>query len=211
MNQPLLDQIASGRSDLVFDFLEAGNAADAKDENGVSVLQWCAYYGDVSAIKYLVLHGARLDSLGVNYDLNGAVFHGHVNLSAYLIEQGADVNQPLSDTGETPLHAALCTSSREKHDAIIEMLIAHGADPNCKTTVLVPTGSFMRDIRTRAETPLHRAAAFGNEKTIQMLIDAGAIVEVKDCNGDTPLTWASWHLRPRSILRLLCYGPFRVR
>jgi ankyrin repeat protein len=68
----------------------------------------------------------------------------------------------------------------------------------------------MRDVRTRAETPLHRAAAFGNETTIQMLMDAGARREAKDMNGDSPLTWASWHLRPRSILRLLCYGPFRA-
>jgi ankyrin repeat protein len=68
----------------------------------------------------------------------------------------------------------------------------------------------MRDVRTRAETPLHRAAALGNETTIQMLLDAGARVDSKDIHGDTPLGWASWHLRPRSILRLLCYGEYRA-
>ena len=29
-------------------------------------------------------------------------------------------------------------------------------------------------------------------------------------NGDSPLTWASWHLRPASILRKLCYGDFTI-
>jgi hypothetical protein len=29
-------------------------------------------------------------------------------------------------------------------------------------------------------------------------------------NGDSPLTWASWHLRPGAILHLLCYGDFSV-
>ena len=58
----------------------------------------------------------------------------------------------------------------------------------------------MRDCRTKAETPLHRAAAFGTEETIQLLLDAGARVDAKDMNGDSPLTWASWHLRPDSIL-----------
>ena len=29
-------------------------------------------------------------------------------------------------------------------------------------------------------------------------------------NGDTPLTWASWHLRPAAILRLLCYDGFAI-
>lgn len=61
-----------------------------------------------------------------------------------------------------------------------------------------------------AETPLHRAAAFGSEETIQLLLDAGANVDAKDMNGDSPLTWASWHLRPDSILRKLCYGDFSI-
>ena len=38
----------------------------------------------------------------------------------------------------------------------------------------------------------------------------GAHREVKDMHGDTPLSWTSWHLRPASILRLLCYGEFSV-
>ena len=68
----------------------------------------------------------------------------------------------------------------------------------------------MRDCRTKGETPLHRAAAFGSETCIQRLLDAGASREDKDMNGETPLSWASWHLRPASILRKLCYGPFSV-
>ena len=69
----------------------------------------------------------------------------------------------------------------------------------------------MRDCRTKGETPLHRAAAFANEEAIQMLLDAGAQVDARDMHGDSPLTWASWHLRPASVLRLLCYGSFRIR
>jgi hypothetical protein len=68
----------------------------------------------------------------------------------------------------------------------------------------------MRDIRTRGETPLHRAAAFGTETAVQLLLDAGAKREARDVNGDTPLTWASWHLRPAPILRQLCYGSFGI-
>ena len=33
---------------------------------------------------------------------------------------------------------------------------------------------------------------------------------LKDANGDSPLSWASWHLRPGKILDLLCYGPHKV-
>jgi ankyrin repeat protein len=194
MSQNTLDQIADGRTDLVFDYVAAGHAATSADHSGMSLIRWCAHYGDVSAIKFLLAHGESLQSLGDNYDLNGAVFHGHPRLCQYLIEQGADVDKPQPDT----------------HDLVLKSLLANGANPNCVTKAFVETDAFMRDIRTRAETPLHRAAAFGTEETIQMLLDAGARIDAKDMNGDSALTWASWHLRPRSILRMLCYGKFRA-
>jgi ankyrin repeat protein len=207
----MLERIANGRTDLIFDFLSAGHPAIAKDTGGVSLIQWCAYYGDVSAIRHLLANGESLESLGENFDLNGAAFHGHWRLCQFLIEQGANVNHPLPDTGETPLHAALCTANRLAHDLVLEVLLANGANPNTATIPSAGTGSFMRDCRTKAETPLHRAAAFGNETTIQLLLDAGATIDARDMNGDTPLSWASWYLRPDPILRILCYGPFFIR
>lgn len=99
MSKTTLDRISDGRTDLVFDYCSAGNAANSADGNGVSLISWCAYYGDVSAIRFLLANGESLGSLGENLDLNG----------------------------------------------------------------------------------------------------------------DSPLTWASWHLRPAAVLRKLCYGGFRVR
>ncbi|MEK6302772.1 MAG: ankyrin repeat domain-containing protein [Acidobacteriota bacterium] len=207
----MLDRISDGRTDLVFDYLSQGKPANSKDNNGVSLIEWCAYYGDVSAIRFLLASGESLESLGDNLGLNGAAFHGHWRLCQFLIEKGADVNRPLPDTGETPLHSALCTSNRAAHDVVVKVLLTGGANPNCVTRLSVETGAFMRDCRTKGETPLHRAAAFGTEETIQLLLDAGAVIDVKDMNGDSPLTWASWHLRPASILRKLCYGDFFIR
>jgi uncharacterized protein len=206
----MLDRISNGRTDLVFDYLSEGHPATSIDDGGTSLIRWCAYYGDVSAMRFLLINGASLESLGENLDLNGAAFHGHWRLCQFLIENGADVNYPLPDTGETPLHAALCTTNRLTHDHVIRVLIANGANPNCVTKKSAETGGFMRDCRTRAETPLHRAAAFGTDETVQLLLNAGAIIDAKDMNGDTPLTWASWHLRPDHILRKLCYGKYRI-
>ena len=206
----MLDPISDGRTDLIFDYLAKGNAANSKDRNGVSLIKWCAYYGDVSAIRFLLANGESLESLGENLGLNGAVFHGHWRLCQFLIENGADVNHPEPDTGETPLHAALCTTNRTRHDLVLKVLLANGANPNCVTKPSAETGGFMRDCRTKAETPLHRAAAFGTEETIQLLLDAGAIIDAKDMNGDSPLTWASWHLRPDSVLRKLCYAKYSI-
>lgn len=205
----VIEKIQDGRTDLVFDFLAEGHAATSKDSRGVSLIEWCAYYGDVSAIKHLLAHGESLDSLGPNFDLNGACFHGHARLCEFLIERGADVNHPLPDTGETPLHAAL-SKADPSFTKVVRVLLTHGANPNVATKESVETGAFMRDIRTRGETPLHRAAAFGTAEAIQLLLDAGATVDARDMHEDSPLTWASWHLRPAHILNMLCFGPHRI-
>ena len=81
---------------------------------------------------------------------------------------------------------------------------------NAKTIPDIETGAFMRDVRTRGETPLHRAAAYADEQTIKFLVDNGADKEAKDAYGNSPLSWASEHLRPGRILALLAYGEHRI-
>ena len=205
----MLESIAHGRTDLVFDYVAQGHSAqDAADD--VPLIRWCAYYGDVSAIRFLLANGESLATLGDNFELGGAAFHGHWRLCQFLIDNGADPNYPLPGTAETPLHSALCNTDRVRYDLVLEVLLANGANPNCATKPGVETGSFMRDCRTYGETPLHRAAAFGGERAIQLLLDAGAALDAHDANGDSPLSWASWRARPRPILRLLCFGPHRI-
>ena len=206
----MIDRIADGRTDLVFEYLSEGHASTSTDDDGISLIQWCAYYGDVSAIRFLVEGGECLDSLGYNLGLDSAAFHGHWRLCQFLIEQGADVNRPLPENGETPLHSALSTADRLEQDLVLKVLLASGANPNCVTNPDAGTGAFMADGRTRGETPLHRAAALGNEYTIQLLLDAGAMTDAKDVNGDSPFNWATSHLRPASIMRKLCHGDFHV-
>lgn len=210
MSNDILKRLADGRTDLVFRYLSEGHAATSTDQTGTPLITWCAYYGDVSAVRFLLREGESLTTLGSNLGLDGAAFHGHWQLCEFLIENGADVNYAGLDTGETPLHAALCKANRPGYDRVVKVLLANGANPNSATKPDAETECFMRDCRTKAETPLHRAAAFGTERAIQLLLDAGALLDAKDMNGDSPLTWASWHLRPASILRKLCYGPFSI-
>jgi uncharacterized protein len=206
MNNNFLKRIADGRTDLVFDYVAAGHPAHSFDEEGTSLVAWCAYYGDVSGMRFLLSHGETLATLGADLGLGGAAFHGHWQLCQFLIENGADVNWHDPDTGESALHAALCKANRPAYDLVLKVLLGNGANPNWHTKPNIETGCFMRDCRTRGETPLHRAAAFGTEEAIQLLLDAGAIIDAKDMHGDSPLSWASWHLRPAAVLRKLCYG-----
>ena len=206
----MIDRIADGRTDLVFEYVGAGHSPTAVDPNGTRLIEWCAYYGDVSAIKFLLSRGESLQCLGQDLGLNAAAFHLHWRLCQFLIESGADVNSAEQDTGETPLHTAL-SSTRSGQREVVKVLLSNGADPNRATKPNIETGAFMRDCRTKGETPLHRAAAFADGETIQLLLDHGANREAKDANGDSPLAWASWYLRPDAILRRLCYGPFSIR
>lgn len=206
----LIERIRDGRCDLVFDLTASGTAASACDSNGVPLIRWCAYYGDVSAVRHLLEQGETLDSLGPNLDLNGAAFHGHWQLCQFLIEKGADPNYRLPDTGETALHAALSRAGSATAEHVVTVLLDSGADPGVATRPGVETGSFMRDVRARGEYPLHRAAAFGSEAVIRMLIEAGASRSALDAHGDSPLSWASLHLRPAAILRLLCFDDWSI-
>lgn len=211
MTQTLIDKIANGRTDLVLDLVAAGGSASSTDSTGTPIIRWCAYYGDVSSLRFLLGHGESLHRLGDDFGLNAAAFHGHWQLCQFLLENGASAASALLDTGETPLHSALCSADRVKYDPVVQVLLSFGADPNAVTLADKETGSFMRDCRTKGETPLHRAAAFGAVHTIRCLIDAGAHKEARDMHGDTPLAWGSWYRRPDSILRTLCYGNFHIR
>ena len=83
---------------------------------GTSLISTCAYYGDVSAINFLLSRGEKLESLGTNFGLDSAAFRGHWRLCEFLLENVADPNFCDPNSGETPLPAALCTTSRPGTD-----------------------------------------------------------------------------------------------
>jgi hypothetical protein len=76
MENNIIQRIADGRTDLVFDCVSDGHPANSTHQDGVALIKWCAYYGDVSAIRFLVGKGESLESLGANLGLNEAVFYG---------------------------------------------------------------------------------------------------------------------------------------
>jgi hypothetical protein len=62
MSKSIIKQITDGRTDLVFDYLAEGHAATSTDKDGVSLNKWCAYFGDVSGIKFLLANGESIVS-----------------------------------------------------------------------------------------------------------------------------------------------------
>jgi cytohesin len=166
-----------------------------------------AWNGRVEDIESILNSKDILLPRAVDSALEAAAYNAQPEACDKLLHYGADPNTFHEPTGETVLHQAITkTTSASERTLIVKSLIAHGADVNRKTVPGVETQCFMRDIRTRGETPLHRAAAYGDSEMVSALIEAGADKAAKDMNGDSPLTWGSWHLRPSEILGLLLYG-----
>jgi len=103
-------------------------------------------------MRFLLANGEQLSSIGSTIGLEGAAYFGHWRLCEFLLEHGSEVNTANAETGETPLHAALCTPNRPAFELVVRVLLAAGADPNRRTKAGVETGAFMRDSRTRGET-----------------------------------------------------------
>ena len=205
-----LDRISRGRTDLILDLITQPGWEAAVSHLTYTPFDWCVYYDDVTALKVWLRHQPAPTDDALHTQLNTAAFFGHWKICDLLIGLGADPNFPLPETGETALHSALCKAGRPAIIYTVRLLLDHGANPNATCRNDCETEAFMRDVRTRGETPLHRAAAFATPDIISLLLDHSAQKDLKDAHGDTPLSWASWHLRPGSILKLLAHPPHSI-
>ncbi len=206
----ILQLISRGRTDLIIELMRLPEWQKLLNQGQVKPLQWLVYYNDLTGLKAVMGNGGTLESIDLHRELGNAAFFGHWKVCNFLVNQGADVNYKLEQTNETPLHNALAKAGRPYYFYVVRLLVENGADVNARTNPGIETGAFMRDVRTKGETPLHRAAAYADDQTITFLIKNGADKEAKDANGNTPLSWASEHLRPGRILALLAYGKYSV-
>jgi len=202
----ILDYISKGRTDYIIKLMKTPEWQKILHQGAVKPLQWLVYYNDTTGLRAVLENGGDLSSIDINGELGNAAFFGHWKVCDFLISKGADVNAIIDKTGETPLHNALAKAGRPYYFYVVKLLVEKGANVNIRTIPGIETGAFMRDVRTKGETPLHRAAAYADEVTIEYLISKGADKQVRDSNGDSPLSWASAHLRPGKILSLLTFG-----
>lgn len=72
------------------------------------------------------------------------------------------------------------------------------------------TDRYAHGAAVEAVKRLHRAAAYADERIVSLLLEHGADREARDVNGDSPLSWASYHLRPAAILKMLTFGDYRI-
>lgn len=211
MNQidlALLKAADKGDTAEIKDLIDQGADPSCKDRWGNTPLSNACWKGQTKAMDLLLHNGADFGHPNhpENDLLSHSAFNAQVESVRWLLEKGADSNHISEKTGESALHFVISKRGDLRRTEIVRLLVEGGADVNLKTKTGKETSCFMRDAFLKGETPLHRAAAYGDEEMVQILLDAGADPSTKDANGDTPISWGSWHLRPSEILGLLLYG-----
>ncbi len=173
---------------------------------GFTPLLYAARQGCLECARQLVAAGAAIDLTdpdGVT-PLLSALLNAHFDTAKYLLEAGAQVNK-WDFWGRTPLYAAVDFNTlphggrpdRPSLDdttglQMIEILLAAGANPNAQLKLFPPYRSLRMDRGADAmldigTTPLLRAARGADIGAIERLAAAGALVDLPQRDGITPL------------------------
>lgn len=110
-----------GRKADVETFLKAdAMQANARGAHGIPIMFHAAMSGDTSLAQLLKESGC---TEGYNFALHGAIAHGHLDMTRWLLDNGATDLQIANYEGKTPLTKAL----EGNQPAIADLLRARGA------------------------------------------------------------------------------------
>ncbi len=179
---PLMMAARSSDLSSVRRLLRSGVGVNARDVYDSTALHYAAAScGNVRVVKVLLASGADVNARNKGnvtpliYSINMACDKTDITMA--LIEAGADVNVAESGDGDTALWLATTESSRE----VVKQLLKKGANPNAQATGVGWVGY----------TPLHMAALNGLTGRVQLLLQYGASVNIRNANGQTPLDVAN--------------------
>ncbi|VDN97700.1 unnamed protein product [Rodentolepis nana] len=179
-----------GHADMVKFLLDAGASHEHRTDEMHTALMEAAMEGHVEVARLLLDHGANVNIPQDSFEspLTLAACGGHTELVTLLIGYEADIEE-VNDEGYTPLMEA----AREGHEDTVAALLAAGADVNAKTD-------------ETQETALTLAACGGFIEICQMLLNAGADMEVGGNGCSTALMEAAQEGHVELVRRLLQQG-----
>jgi ankyrin repeat protein len=181
--------------------IAAGANVNAANPYMVTPLLEATGQGHLEMAEFLIAQGAEVDYIGMGEGtpLTLAAFIGQVDFLRLFIDSGANVNLALPEGGETALHmAAVATRTL----AAVTLLEA-GADPNLRVKSGMGTSMFDGNVKLWGETPLHYAAAYGDEEMVNAMLNADGDRKALNTHGETPMDYANRHQRPRNVRDLL--------
>jgi ankyrin repeat protein len=188
----------------------AEGARGSFPRGGFSALLLAARNGAAESVRALVGSGAAIDQPqddGIT-PLIMAIFNGHYDVAALLLELGADPGKA-DEANRTPLYMAVDMHMLEwlfsrptpkasgRLDAvdIVKRLLALGVDPNPRLTkrptALGIGGSGINVSLTSGSTPLMKAATTSDVEVMRLLLAAGADPNLTTNDGTTSLMMAA--------------------
>ncbi|XP_064368906.1 palmitoyltransferase ZDHHC13 isoform X3 [Dromaius novaehollandiae] len=222
------------------ELVEAGYDVRQPDKENVTLLHWAAINNRQELVRFYISKGAIVDQLGGDLNstpLHWAIRQGHLPMVILLLKCGADPSL-IDGEGFSSIHLAVLF----QHMPIIAYLISKGqnvdtTDFNGQTPLMISAQKVVGPEPTRfllkfnpslnavdnvqKNTALHWAITSGNTSAVDLLLEAGASMDIKNVKlflllaSSLTLMWAvgyimdlssdSWLLKG-SLLLLILFG-----
>jgi len=162
-------------------------AEDSATRDEITPVQGAAIKGKIEALGLLLARGANLDIRSINYKRTAimfAILNNQQNTAVWLIQRNVDLE--LDDNrGRFPVHHAVSCENRLAFDLLLKMKVNVDA------------------INHEGESPLHIAAFNGRLDMVKNLLKCGALIELQDEQGRTPLMRATYHAKSIKVVEFL--------
>lgn len=173
-----------GHMDCVTTLLKSRARLDLQGQNGNLPVMLAAHNGHLDILRILVTASKEHKYWNVNIGnldqmtaLHMAADKGHLDCVQFLLQEGSDPGRP-NRNGDTPLMLA----AKRGHYSIVKLLVRYTtSDPN----------GCLNQFNLMRKSALHVATKAGSSKCVDILLSAGAIPDVRDSHGKTPLIVAA--------------------
>ena len=168
-------------------------AKDSTAECGRSYFLLAVDVGNLTAVERFIEVGASVNMtdriMGFpETAIHSCAYYGHVEIAEFLINKGIDVSF-VDSVGNRAMHSVLAGVNPK--EAMMTLLVEAGADMTATWN---------------SHTPLHEAAATGNIRMVQCLLELGADTNAADPGGLRPVHVAAGYSNGATVRCLLEAG-----